>query len=90
MRNIARRDFLKAATAAAGAFAFPANSDAPYTPLPDYAIHAKPFYDVTVTDTFWKRKIDTNAAVTIPLEAQKLTDSGRELSGNVSKQRSCR
>jgi len=57
-------------------------SDAAYSPA-DYPIQAIPFFDVTVTDTFWKPKIDRNAAVTIPFEVQKLIETERRLSGNV-------
>ena len=38
---------------------------------------------VALTDTFWQPKVATNATVTIPFEVQKLTESGRTLSGNV-------
>lgn len=53
---------------------------AAYTPKTDYPIRAKRFSDVTLTDTFWKPKVETNARVTIPFQANK-TD-GRGLSGN--------
>src|SRR5262249_54355390 len=75
MRNIGRRDFLKAAPAVTGAMAFAANakgaaaeqaatrtdktsriSDTTYAAA-DYPIQAIPYFDVTVTDTFWRRKI---------------------------------
>jgi len=101
VRNIGRRDFLKAAPGMTGAMALAANasgafveqaaastvsarriSDAAYSPA-DYPIQAIPFFDVTVTDTFWKPKIDRNAAVTIPFEVQKLIETERRLSGNV-------
>jgi uncharacterized protein len=101
MRNIGRRDFLKAAPAVTGAMALAANaggasveqagaavgraariSDTAYTAA-DYPIQAIPYFDVTVTDTFWKRKIDTNASVTIPFEVQKSIETERRLSGNV-------
>ncbi|HXI28333.1 MAG TPA: beta-L-arabinofuranosidase domain-containing protein [Vicinamibacterales bacterium] len=104
MRGIGRRDFLKAAPAAAGAIAIAAGAepaggavpspaaapaagprigDASYTPIPDYPIRAVPYFDVTVTDRFWRRKIDTNASVTIPIEVAKLTARPRGLTGNV-------
>jgi DUF1680 family protein len=105
MRDIGRRDFLKAAPAAAGALAFAAGADdlagqsvpsatagqtngarigdAAYTAVPDYPRRAIPYFDVTVTDRFWKRKIDTNAGVSIPLEVRKLTETPRGLTGNV-------
>ena len=104
MRGIGRRDFLKAAPAAAGAIAIAAGAepaaggvpspaaapapgprigDASYTPVSDYPIRAVPYFDVTVTDRFWRRKIDTNASVTIPIEVAKLTARPRGLTGNV-------
>ncbi|HMF95277.1 MAG TPA: beta-L-arabinofuranosidase domain-containing protein, partial [Vicinamibacterales bacterium] len=57
--------------------------DATYTPLEDYPIRAVPYFDVILDDRFWKRKIETNAAVTIPLEVRKLTETARGLNGNV-------
>jgi DUF1680 family protein len=102
MRQIGRRDFLKAAPAMTGAMALAAKveggaarqagavtnkapriADASSVAVADYPIQATPYFDVTVTDTFWKRKIDTNAAVTIPFEVQKLIETERRLSGNV-------
>jgi len=99
MRNIARRDFLKAATLVAVAnpgrhadLGTPTRAagapgariaDTPYSPIPDYPIRPQPYFDVTVTDRFWKRRIDTNASVTIPFEVQKLTEAPRGLVGNV-------
>ena len=98
-RRIARRDFLKTASAAAGAFAYAAghplaDAQAPrpadtrlsgtsYTPIPDYPIRAKRFSEVALSDAFWKPKIATNATVTIPFEVQKLAEAARSLSGNV-------
>lgn len=100
-RRIPRRDFLKTASAAAGAFAYAAHhpladaqpqvpgpadiqlSGTPYTPIPDYPIRPTRHSAVTLTDTFWKPKVATNATVTIPFEVQKLTENGRGLSGNV-------
>jgi len=101
MRNIGRRDFLKAAPAVTGAMALAANvegavveqaqaaagktprlADTAYTTA-DYPLQAIPYFDVAVTDRFWKKKIDTNAAVTIPFEVQKLIETERRLSGNV-------
>ncbi len=101
MRNIGRRDFLKAAPAVTGAMALAANvegavveqaqaaaakalrlSDTAYTAA-DYPLQAIPYFDVVVTDGFWKKKIDTNASVTIPFEVQKLIETERRLSGNV-------
>jgi DUF1680 family protein len=95
---IARRDFLKAAPAAASILAVgiqlpeaPPSSESPYpdigaehyTPLADYPIRAKRFSDVTVSDTFWKPKIATNAETTIPFEAERTGAEGGGLSGNV-------
>ena len=95
-RDIARRDFLKAAPAAASVLAltahgtleaapvetsaYPEIGSAAYTPT-DYPIRAKPFSEVRVTDAFWKPKLETNARVTIPFEAER--PGTRGLSGNV-------
>ena len=90
-----RRDFLKAAPAAAAVAAYlPAPSAAAqsapaavtlasisYTPGKDYPIQPKRYAEVRITDSFWKPKIATNAAVTIPFQIQK--GDGRGLSGNV-------
>jgi DUF1680 family protein len=95
--DIARRDFLKAAPAAAGLIAlsgdwpaiapppqqgYPDIGAQPYTPA-DYPIRAKRFAEVTLTDAFWKPKITTNAEVTIPFEASRGGVPGSGLSGNV-------
>ena len=103
MRKVARRDFLKAAPAAAGVAAVAARaaaaasqnngagtrevriSSVEYTPVPDYPIRAQRYSDVRLADTFWKPKIATNAAVTIPFQAARVADSGHGLSGNVLK-----
>jgi DUF1680 family protein len=53
-----------------------------YKPIADYPIQPKRYSEVTITDTFWKPKIDTNAAVTIPFEVKKLSEAER-LGGNV-------
>ena len=98
-RHVNRRAFLKTIPAASGVLASagpfaqaavamtqPAAvriSSTPYTPVTDYPIHPKRFYEVTLTDGFWKPRVTTNAAVTIPFEAQKLTASQRPLTGNV-------
>src|SRR5262245_29597077 len=96
-RPLDRRDFLKAAPATATAIAaaiqhpplpeqqksvYPEIGAQPYTPS-DYPIRAKRHAEVRVSDRFWKPKIDTNATVTIPFEAQRFGESGRGLSGNV-------
>jgi uncharacterized protein len=107
MARIARRQFLKAAPAAAGIVASVAGvkggthadtaavpdaapapvdvkiSATPYTPRADYPIQPKRYSEVTVTDTFWKSRITTNAEVTIPFEVQKLDETPRGFSGNV-------
>src|SRR5262249_14768625 len=93
MGNVARRDFLKAATAAAaaaplvgrarGAAAPPRIGSIAYSPVPDYPILPKPYWQVRITDAFWKEKIDTNARVTIPFEVEKLTESERGQGSNV-------
>jgi len=61
----------------------PRISDTAYSPLPDYPIRPTPIDEVTLTDGFWKRRVDTNADVTIPFEVQKLTETPRGLNGNV-------
>ena len=97
--TIARREFLKATSAAAGATALsrvlgehpeagqrPEDvriTDARYRPLADYPIQPQRFSDVRLTDTFWKPKVDLNAAVTIPLEVHKFVDGEREFGGNI-------
>ena len=92
MRHIGRRDFLKAAPAMTGAMALAARVEGAAAPriqeaasvaVADYPIHPTPYFDVAVTDRFWKRKIDTNATVTIPFEVQKLMETERRVSGNV-------
>src|SRR5579862_6132104 len=47
-----------------------------YTPVPDYPIQPKRYFEVEIRDTFWKPKIATNAEVTIPFEVQKLSEAG--------------
>ena len=54
-----------------------------YTPLLDYPIRPKRYSEVKITDTFWKPKIATNAAVTIPFQVQKSVEAGRGPNGNV-------
>jgi DUF1680 family protein len=95
--DIPRREFLKAAPAAASFLALAAHRPAPdpapepgypeigsakYTPS-DYPIHAKPFTEVTITDDFWKPKLARNAEVTIPFEAHRSGMPVEGLSGNV-------
>jgi DUF1680 family protein len=95
-QDIPRRDFLKAAPPAASILAmgtampdtllpdepYPTIGSARYSPT-DYPIAPKRFTDVTLTDTFWKPKIATNAEVTIPYEAARSDMPGDGLSGNV-------
>ena len=49
----------------------------------DYPIQPVRFSDVRLTDSFWKPKVDINAAVTIPLEVHKSVDGEREFGGNI-------
>lgn len=97
--TIARRQFLKATSAAAGATALsralnvrldagqrPADvriTDANYRPAADYPIQRQRYSDVRLTDSFWKPKVDLNASVTIPLEVRKFVDGEREFGGNI-------
>src|SRR5262249_32116974 len=55
----------------------------PYTPVADYPIKPVRYDAVTLTDTFWKPRVALNAAVTIPLEVEKLSERPRGLDGNV-------
>jgi DUF1680 family protein len=96
---IARREFLKTASVAAGVAAFTGItdghaardqpsasvriSDARYQPIRDYPIQPQRYSDVRLTDTFWKPKVDLNAALTIPVEVRKFIDGEREFGGNV-------
>src|SRR5215467_13115961 len=96
-RNIARRDFLKSAPAAAGVLALTAQgSIQPPAPTErstypeigsekytpaDYPIRGKRFSEVSITDAFWKPKLTTNAEVSIPFEAHR--SGTRGLSDNV-------
>jgi uncharacterized protein len=54
-----------------------------YTPAGDYPIRPKRHSEVTLTDTFWKSKVATNARVTIPFEVEKLSAMERGFGGNV-------
>jgi len=94
MGAIDRRDFLKAASAVSaivslgepGALTGGADvriSAQTYTPVLDYPIRPKRHAGVTLSDSFWKPKIDLNADVTIPVEVRKLAETPRGLSGNV-------
>jgi uncharacterized protein len=82
--RIARRDFLKSAPAAVGLLASirAPRLSATQPRDADYAIRPIGLTDVTLTDAFWRPKIDTNASVTIPFEMTKLEDGGH-LSPNV-------
>jgi uncharacterized protein len=85
--HLNRREFLKTASVvsgvlgSAGVLSGDAIEAAPAGG--DYPIQPQSFSDVTLTDAFWKPKVATNAAVTIPFEVQKETERGRPLSGNV-------
>jgi uncharacterized protein len=98
--NLPRRAFLKTVPMAAGMLASPAPhaapakavkaadvaiSGTPYTPVPDYPIRPKRYSEVTLHDTFWKPKIDTNVRVTIPFEVRKMNPEAARLgfNGNV-------
>jgi DUF1680 family protein len=79
MHSVPRRDFLKTAPAAMGLLAAirsPRLLTAQSRDV-DYAIRPIGFTDVTLTDAFWKPKVDTNATVTIPFEMTKVEDGGR-------------
>jgi uncharacterized protein len=58
-------------------------SSVDYSPRRDYPIQGQRFSRVTVNDGFWKPRIATNAAVTIPLLAERMIDGGRGFDGNV-------
>jgi DUF1680 family protein len=74
--NAAPQQKLKAADVAISA--------TPYTPVADYPIQPKPYWEVAMKDGFWKPKIETNARVTIPFEVKKLSESGtRGFNGGV-------
>ncbi len=45
---------------------------AEYTPVEDYPTRPTPYSDVRVSDSFWRPKLERNAAVTIPFEVRKL------------------
>src|SRR5580765_7448806 len=88
--TIARREFLKITSSAAGAAALSRAlgvgeqiEAAAQRPALDYPIQPLRFSDVRLTDAFWKPKVDVNAAVTIPLEVHKFVDGEREFGGNI-------
>ena len=99
-RKLDRRDFIKAAPAAASVLAlttrgsvdapafeqtptYPEIGSAAYMAGADYLIRPKRFAEVSLADSFWKPKIDTNARVSIPFEANRSGMRGGGLSGNV-------
>src|SRR5262245_13763584 len=98
IKTIDRRCFLKtapAASAAAYSCLF-ARADgqkskqagvrigtASYAPVGDYPIRPKRGADVRIKDRFWGPKVQTNAEVTIPFEAQKFEQADREFGVNV-------
>jgi hypothetical protein len=57
--------------------------DTAYMPARDYPIQPAKLKDVTLTDTFWKPRVERNARVTIPFEVEKLTTGDREFRGGV-------
>jgi len=93
--EIARRDFLKAASAAgvvsalrddatANASRAPVRiSSVAYTPRRDYPIRVQRAAAVSLTDAFWQPKLRINADVTIPIEVRKLAETPRGFAGNV-------
>lgn len=54
-----------------------------HVPARDFAIQPHRFSEVTLTDKYWKPKVDRNASVTIPLEVHKFEDGEREFGGNI-------
>jgi DUF1680 family protein len=99
MTDMPRRTFLKAVPVAATGLAFASHepggaeavqhsapariSSVPYQAARDYPIRPKRHSDVTLTDRFWKPKVALNAAVTIPLQVQNMTERNREFGGNI-------
>ena len=79
MPLVPRRDFLKTAPAAMGLLAAIRSSRllTAQSRDADYAIRPIAFTDVTLTDAFWRPKVDRNATVTIPFEMTKVEDGGR-------------
>ena len=60
----------------------PVISGAEYTPS-SYPIQAKPFQEVTLSDSFWRPKMKRNAEVTIPFEVPKFQEREHAISANV-------
>src|SRR5262249_21127520 len=93
--RIDRRDFLKTAPAAAALVTAATEIARTQKQTPaaaatkraaaGYQIRPIAFSDVTMTDAFWKPKIDVNATVTIPFEFSKADteNGGRGPSQNV-------
>lgn len=95
--RIARREFLKATSVAAGALASAAPSRAESQPRSkavtfasvsyprgEYPIRAKRFSQVAIADRFWRPRIEVNRTVTIPLLARRAEGgAARGLNGNV-------
>lgn len=99
MTKLHRRSFLMSAPAAmvlargvSATAAVPAGAVAETSPVltppatrpaGDYPIKAQPFWDVTLTDSFWAPKIAINQKVTLPFEIAKLKQTERGLNGGV-------
>ena len=98
MKRIPRRAFLKTVPAAAGLALTARQSSGTepsrkaadvrigsvaYQPARDYPIRPTRHSEVRLTDRFWKPKVDTNAAVTIPFQVRSMTERNREFGGNV-------
>ena len=58
-------------------------SSVAYTPIADYPIRGTRASHVTLSDTFWKPRVATNATVTIPLLVDRMIDRSRGVNGNV-------
>lgn len=65
------------------AAARPELSGASYPADLDYPIRAKEFAEVSLTDRFWKPKMDLNAAVTIPAAWDRSIRGGRKVNNNI-------
>jgi DUF1680 family protein len=68
---------------AASPAAAPRLAGTEYVPRPSYPIEPKPFWEVTLTDDFWRPKMVRNATVTVPFEFQKSEERGRPVNNNV-------